>query len=300
LVLITRRTTMSGTIAAGADTVCAWAPLIAGGKVRSVTGEFHLIGPKTGTQVGGVTVNDVHKFHAFGFGGELVPLVDPDAATELNTLWDNLVAKPAAMNTTYGQGNISYDFDSGGSDAQVELGMINAAQLTGLEEPHKTIIEPTYEFTSFAKGRQGGYESAVDADAANDASYQPTAYKTFRGRPVTADDLPAYALLAISSPDFAEEEVYKNSETAPATWQIWSHLSDAMADVWKMQTAGLTEQGAETPFDVVSLAVENLAAPEIIQPGTENIIGVTWTYLCNTTWVLEYPDASTPRHIKAL
>lgn len=297
---IQRKTHKTGYVDPGTDIAVAWSPLIPGAKVHSVTGEFHLIGPPTGTQDGGVTVNDTHKFHAAGFGGELVPLTDPEASQNMDALWDQMVTKATPMTTSAPSGGlVSYDFDSAYTPAQIELGMVDVNQLTGLEHPTKEILTPTYEFTSFAKGRQGGYESATDADSPNDQSYTPTMYKTFRGRPVVADDMPAYALIAISSPDFAEEQAFETNETSPATWQIWSHLRDAMADVWKLQTAGMISSGNEGPYDDISMAVETLIAPEIIQPSAANIIGIRWTYLCTATWILEFPDASTPRMLKA-
>lgn len=287
--IIERKTVIAGLLAAGADVVCAWAPIIPGGTLLEVTGELHMIGPAAAT---GVT--DTDSFSAFGFGGELVPDVDPENSIDFNALWDNMVSKPVEMNIVGNAGEMDWDWDTGDATPQVEIGEIRLNQLTGLDDPTKQIFPPRYEFTSFAKGRQGGFQAGTPG------FYQPTMYKTFRSRrKLMADKLPHYALLAVSSPDMDQEQTTKTTLSGEAPWQMLMHLKDAMSDMWKMQTATLTESGAESPYDDVSLVIEDLIAPEMIQPATDLIIPTAWSFLCTANFRMEFPDSSTPRTLKA-
>lgn len=287
---IIRRTVMAGLIAAGADSVVAFAPVPPGGTLEAVTGELHLIGPAAAT---GVT--DTDSFSAFGFGGELVADPDPENTIALDALWDTMVSKPVTMNVTAALGTAEWDWDTADLSPQVELGVMNQNQLTGMGDPTKTIMEPRFEFTSFAKGRQGGFQAGTPG------FYQPTAYKTFRSqRKLRAEKFPHYALLALSSPDMDEEQTTKTTLADIQPWAILSHLREAMQDMWKIQIPGLTQSGAVSPYDQMSLAIENLVAPEMIQPATDLIIPTAWTWMCSAAFVLDFPDSVLPRTLKAL
>lgn len=287
---IIRKTVEAGLLAAGSDRVCGHAPMIPGATLLGVQGEIHLIGPAAAT---GVT--DTDSFSAFGFGGEIVPEIDPDGGIDLDVMWDNMVSKPGPMNVTAGAGSVEWDWDTPDTAPQVEIGEINLNQMAGLADPTKTIFEPRYEFTSFAKGRQGGFQAGTPG------FYQPTVYKTFRSkRKLKADKFPHYAMIALSSPDMDQEQTTAGDIDGPRPWNILSHLREAMANMWMMQTINMTEAGADSLYGALSLQIEDLVAPEMIQPATDLIIPTAWSFLCTATWIMDYPDTVTPRVLKAL
>ena len=144
--LIIRNTTTLGVVPAGTDKVAAWAEIPGGGKLVSVAGELHVVGSEG---------QPIDKFNAFGFSGELVPLMDPDTSVSLDSLWDQMVTKPVEPTISANTSAVDWDFDTADTAPDVEPGEVDMNDLTGLLDPTKSIIPPTIEWMSVAKGTPG-------------------------------------------------------------------------------------------------------------------------------------------------
>ena len=99
--LITGRRMAHKVIASGTDEVVAWYPLPKGCTLKNVYLDVHMIGPE------GLTIN---KSCMYGLSGFVVPILDPDAETSVETLWDNLV--PKDVDSASGV----FDLDTGNAD----------------------------------------------------------------------------------------------------------------------------------------------------------------------------------------
>lgn len=285
--LVVRDTVVSGTVTIGSDKVAAWAPIPPGGKLLSVTGELHVVADEE---------TPVAQFRGYGISAELVPLTDPDGSITLDVLWDQNVSKTSAAVVAAGSSEIDFDWDTSDSGPDVEPGEMDMNAVTGLLSPGKTMMDPHMEWMSFAKGPGRGF---LRVDAASD-HYVPTSYKTFRmARTLAADKIPHYAMIALSAPNFDNEEVAHSTINTAQGWGILSNLDNIMDDFWRIN-AGMIEAGAESPYAEISAQVEDLVAPEIVMPATATITQMTsMTFLMTCRWLLDLPDESFPGVLKA-
>lgn len=288
---VIREQIISGLVSQNEDEVIAFAPIPPGGKVLSVTGELHMIAPEN---------FPIRQFTGYGVSGYVEPVVDPDGNITLDVLWDNMVTKPSAVTTTAGIQQVDWDFDTGDTGPDVEVGQMDLNRAMGLASPGKVLMTPHLEMLSWAKSRQGGWH----AETGETDQFNISDYKTFRINQTIAapESMPAYAMIGVSIPLFDIEQVSHSilgGSGAAKQWAILGNLRNAMGDFWRMQT-GLAEAGAESPYLDVSLAIEDLVAPPITMPTTATIVSVTpWTYMCKATWVLDYPDSFIPGTLAA-
>ena len=159
--------------------------------------------------------------------------------------------------------------------------------VSGFPDQGSDIFKAMLHHLSFAQAGKGWAAGSPD-------TYVPTDVKTFRSqRRIGAGKLPAYAMLAFSSPGIDDEEVAHTmlgGTTAARDWALLSNLRNVMQDFWRMNT-GMIESGAESPYTEASQAIENLAAPELVQPATDILVEDTYTVVCQAEWVLNFPDS---------
>lgn len=265
-------------VAADTDRVIAWAPIPAGGTLLGVQGEIHVIGPEGKTLLQTVV---------YGFSGRVEPVIDPDGTLAMDTFWDNMVSKPGPVSVTAADNKLDYDWDTTDADPDVAIGEMDINAVSGMPDQGSDIFKGQIEHLSFAKGGRGWAAGSPD-------TYTPTDFKTFRSsKKIGAGKLPAYAMLAFSSPILTEEETAHTmlgGTTAARDWAILGNLRNVMQDFWRINT-GMVEATAESPYDLASLAIENLAAPEIVQPATAIITTAQYTVVCQAEWLLDFPDA---------
>lgn len=283
--IVVRETIVAGVVAPGTDKVLAWAPIPEGGKLLSVTGELHVLG---------LEEDSIDKFHGYGFSGELIPVVDPDAGVSLDTMWDYQVTKPADASVAAATTALDFDWDTSDTGPDVEPGQADLNQMLGLVESTKKIIEPVLEIVSFPKQRTGSYHE----ETSGDDQWVPTDYKTFRSeRKLVSRQGPSFAMLAFSSPTMDEEETSPTLESTVGQWGILGNLDNVLNDMWKMN-AGLTDVGAIAPYLNASNEIEQLVAPDIVQPADAILSPTQWTVLCKATWLLDFPSSTVPRVLK--
>lgn len=268
---------MAQIIAANADKVVAWAPIPPGGTLVGVTGEIHVMGAEARTIV---------ETSVYGFSGRVEPVIDPDGVLNMDTFWDNMVSKPGSV-AIDGTVQLDYDWDTTDTDPDVSIGEMDINAVSGMPDQGSDIFKAQLEHLSFAKNGRGWAAGTPD-------TWVPTDYKTFRSsKKISAGKLPAYAMLAFSSPIIDQEETAHTmlgGADSARDWALLSNLRNVMQDFWRINT-GMIEAGAESPYAEASLAIENLAAPEIVQPATAIIKTDSFTVVCQTQWVLEFPDS---------
>lgn len=247
-----------------------------GGRLKSVTGELHVIGAEA---------QDIDLFAAYGFSGELVPVMDADGALDINVLWDNMVAKPVQPTSTAATDVVDWDTDGPAQTGpDVEPGEVDMKDITGLLDVNKALFQPRIEWMSFAKG------APVSVAAGTPDTYTPRSYKTFQSRRVLKADMPSYALLAVSSPSLDNEQTTKTIINTAANWGVLENLRSIMQDFWRINT-GMIEATAESPYDVASARIADLVSPDMINPATTLVAPQAFTVMCHCTWLLEMPDS---------
>lgn len=268
---------------AGEDHVVAWCPMPDGAKLLGVQGELHIIGAEAAPS---------NQLSAYGFSGELVPIVDPDSGIDINTLWDNMVTKPVAPTTTAATVTVDFDWDTADAAPDTEPGEVDMNDLLGLLDPTKQIFAPHIEWMSFAKG------NPIATTAGSPDTYTPRDFKRYRSSRRLIADGASYALLAVSSPDLDNDDTTETTLTSPNSWGIMENIRNVMNDMWRMQT-GMIEAGAESPYDLVSTIVGDWVAPNMIDPVSTLLDPMQHTAFCIADWVLEVPDSGIPRTLDA-
>lgn len=222
----------------------------------------------------------------------MVPIVDPDSAIDINTLWDNMVTKPVVPTQAAATSTVDFDWDTADAGPDTEPGEVDVNELLGLLDPTKQIFPPTLEWMSFAKG------NPISVAAATPDTYTPRSFKTFRSTRRLRGDGSSYALLAVSSPSLDREQVTETIDASASAWAILENIKNVMNDMWKAQV-GLMDVGAEGPYSDISAKIADLVAPAPINPSASLLDPMQYTCFCIADWVLEIPDTTIPSTLDA-
>jgi hypothetical protein len=285
---VLRKQLVGVVVSAGADKIFAWAPIPEGGKLLSVTGALHVVSANEGV--------GLQTMKGYGVSGELAPVQDPDSVDSLDVLWDHVVTKPTELSLTAATPGLDWDWDTSDTGPDVEPGEVDINTMINALSPTKEIMAPRLEVLSYAKSVNGTFRQV---DSATD-EWVPTDYKTYQSRRrLVAENGPAYAMLAFSSPTFDREETTPSEIVNNVKeWTMLANLRSIMQDMWKMQMGG-TEAGAIEPYRSASELIEHLVAPDIVQPGSEILASSTWTVFAETTWLLDLPEQAAIGMLKA-
>lgn len=243
-----------------------------------VQGEIHVIGAEA------VPVN---LFSAYGFSGELVPVVDPDSAITLDALWDNVVTKTVDPTEAAATNVTDFDWDTADGTPDVEPGEVDVNDLSGLLDSTKEIFAPRIEWMSFAKG------NPIAVAPGSPDTYTPRSFKSFRSSKVLVADMPSYALIAFSNPSLDQEATAFSTHATTSDWAILENLRNVMNDFWRINT-GMVEAGAESPYAQISSAIGDLVSPVMVNPAASLVNPATYTVMCHATWLLDLPGSSIP------
>lgn len=270
-------------MAGGTDQVLAALPLPKGGKLISVTGELHMVGEES---------QDTGKYMAYGIGGELVPIVDPETAINFQSLWDDVIVKSNDPSQTAATTRLDFDWVTNDATPQIEPGEMDIDALLGLTQGQKEFLPPRLEWVSWAKSRQGGFVAGTPD------TFLPSDFKTFQSKRRLTADTPSALLIGISSPslDEVEENATWLSPSSAAEWYMFQNMRETLRDMAKAQ-AGLTEAGAESPYANASQLITDLVARNMQDEAATQYNAMSWNALLSATWVLDFPGDSIPNTI---
>lgn len=232
----------------------------------------------------------ISKIAGYGFGGELMPLLDVETAVDLNVIWDRMIPKARTVSLTAGALGIDTDWDDVAGTPFIEPGEVDVNNLLGLMEPNKSIFDPRMSYSSWATNKGGWVAGSPDV-------FNPSDFKTFRSRRTLKADVSSYGLLAVASPTF-DSEATTESSFSFARFGLLESLREHIQLATLMQL-GLAETGAETPMDVMSSVIEDLVAPQVVQPAAAVIITQQWTFFCRATWLCDSGSSAIPSKLSA-
>lgn len=254
-----------------------------GSKLLAVRGELHVVGAEAAP---------TNQLSAYGFSGEVIPIVDPDGGIDINTLWDNMVTKPIQMSETAGVSTVDFDFDTTDPTPDTEPGEVDTNDMFGLLDPTKEIFAPHLEWMSFAKG------APIATTAGTPDTYTPRDYKTFNSTRRLMADGPSYAMLAVSSPSLDNSDTTELTETPASAWGIMENVEMAMDQMLLMQT-GIVEAGAESPYVDITTIIGDWLAPDMINPSSSLLDPMQHTVFCIADWIIDVPNSGIPNVLDA-
>lgn len=254
-------------VGSGTDQVIGAFPIPAGGTLRNVWGEVHVIG---------TSEEPVNQAGLYGLTGFIVRMADPDASTSLQLLWDTQVQK-----SLQGTGDGDLDIDTLGQDLgpEFEPGEMDISELYRVGNLPMEIFKRR-KLLSFAN-RPLGFRELSGTD-----QYIPTDHFRVRVRGNYRVEEPSYVLFGFSSPT-----MNALSSTQPVTlteeeWIQYTYLQDTLHDAAKFAMGGgLIDVGAESPYDKAALLVEKLLTQNIFEQTSGDFLNTTWQ--TKSQWTFE-------------
>jgi len=262
-----RHTLQHNKINNGVDQVIGHALIPSDGSMNGVQGEVIC-------QADNVPVTKVVLYACDGW---LIPVEDPDTIDTIDDIWDRFVSKDSSI------GNLDTDTSTPNIAQFDEPGEVNVDAVIGMEA-----MAPTNRFfrrrhiLAFQKGARGFIDGTPD-------SYYPgDAFKVKVGRKMAADQM-SVAVLGFSHPVMNITTTVFASSPSEKQWMQLKYLEVVLEQAW-MDMVGLTEAGAETPWEEASLFIEDMLEPTVQEatsgafenPGFMDV----WTQL---SWDLSVP-----------
>lgn len=253
--LVTMRRVAIIQVATGADMVFAGFPMPPGSKLVQVRGKVS-VAPSARLAI--------EEFVAYGCSGFVVPVLDPDAASSQQTIWDVIVPKDDAV----GSDVLDLDTSSADSSPEFAVGSVDLNAVLGIEDGYQEIYRRR-QFMSY-----GSHPMAHHLDTTH--FYWPAEQFNIKVSQPIGTDRFAMALFGFSSPTLGESTT---EPTAPskAEWGMMMFLDSTLEDMSK-QILGLTEAGAETPYDTAATFLAKLLEPIILEQAARatDSIGIIW------------------------
>ncbi len=254
--MIARRT-FAVSVVAGADDVIAGAFLPSGSILNSVRGK---VGMVSSTQlVGSVTLNALE--------GWILPVLDPDAAATMNAIFDALVPKDTTANTM--------DLDTAAADASAfhEPGLIAWEMVVDVGKVPRRI----YHQHRVLNSAMGALVVARDPEtpflfeAIHGNVYDVNVGKRYR---VTT---PSVVVFAVAAPDTAATSA--TDAVAGIAENEWFQIKyiDHVLERAMISLFGLTEAGAESPWDEASQLLRKHLEPQMLEDNAGTFVGTNWS-----------------------
>lgn len=248
-------------------------------KLVNMWGETHLI---AGSAI------SVLNSGGYGIDGLVIPDADPGAIDLIDDLWDIAVTKDDDFSG-------GLDLDSFDSDVNpvYEPGEPNIGNVIGLQA-----IDETNRF--YKKRKLITFASAPRGfEAGTPDTFVPADTFKMRSRANIEALYPSYAMIAVSAPAFDDTNVTPFSTFGTeAAWLQIKYLDMVLQQAF-LDLVGLTEAGAETPYEEASALLEDLLEPTLFEEVGASFQGVEWTCFMQTTWQMVVPGIRDIKQISA-
>lgn len=276
-----RHTLTQRLVAAGSDEVIGHCPLPSESKLNQVWCETHIVDTSGGLSLVNANV--------YGVDGRVMPDDDPGDATLLDLEWDLNVSKDQDVSA----GAFSMDPGSSESAPMFEPGEPSMEALVGMGLiPLDQEFYKRRKMLSFASHPRGFEAGTPDRYTLTDA------FK-FHSRKTIPVEVMSNAVLVFSNP--ALDDVTTTAATTFSTeakWMQAKYLEVVLEQAW-MQLMGLTEAGAETPWEEAALLVEELLEPTVIEETAGSFVAASFNVFCSMTFDVTVPGRKEIKTISA-
>lgn len=222
--------------------------------------------------------NSVHVVSLYACDGWMIPVEDPDTVDLIDDIWDRFVEKDFAI--TAG----SFDIDTSGTDTISfdEPGHGNADRLAGiaaLQQSQRWFRRR--KMVSFPEHPRGFIDAAPD-------SYIPSDVFQVRSNKRYKVDKMSVAVMGFGSPQMNTVTTSHDSSPTENEWIQIKYAELVLEQAW-MSLAGLTEAGAETPYEEAVATIADMLEPTVIEDTAGMFHNHTWDVFAQLTWDLSVP-----------
>ncbi len=245
------------TCPAGQDRVFFGLSLPSGSRINNVNIEVHLVSSSTNVQ---------DRAAMYAVEGWILPVLDPDAATSFDVLWDNLVPKDTDVETM--------DLDTGATDA------------TNFFEPGEPDLSDMFEVglrpeRIFHRNRlltmAGG--GSVFSFQDNQTPFQPNWIPgdrfDIRLKKNYGVSQPSVLLFAFASPNLDDTSTTVPSAMAEAEWGQVKYIGHVLERAM-LHVFGVVETGAETPWEEATALLKKHLEPDVFEQDGGAFVGQTF------------------------
>lgn len=266
------RHSLSQRIAAlGTDVVIGGCLVPSEGSLNNVWGDCHVIG-----------LDDIthEKAALYGLTGYVVHEPDPDNTQSFDTLWDVMVPKDTdvasgALDLSTGSADVSPEFEPG--EPNIER------MMDGSVLDDDNMFFKRRKMITFASSPSG-----FDVGGTPD-SYIPTDRFRIRSGKKVNVDLMSVALLGFSSPQM--DDTTTTIWTTPSDEAVWMQLKyiDMVLEQAFVQLIGLTEAGAETPWEDAATMLEDFLEPTVVEQTAADFASEDYNVFTSLTFDISVP-----------
>ncbi len=249
-------------VAPGEDQVLFGISLPSGSRINNVSANVHVVSnaimPRT--QVG-----------MFAIEGYILPVIDPDAGADLETIWDTLVPKDDDVDTI--------DLDTGAADTQpfFEPGESSMAEVLDVGfQPEK--VYSTRRMMSFANAGMRQEDASI-------LEFAPAAVINIRVRKNYAIRNPSVLVFSLASPDLLDTTTVLEKAAEQNEWPRLKYM-EVVLEQALMKFMGLVEAGAETPWEEAATLLRKHLEPDVYEENAGSWFGQSW--YCFTDAVIDH------------
>ena len=232
-------------------------PLPSECKQNNVWGEAHLVVDESETA-------DVKEAGIFQGSGWVVPVTDPDTATDLNTLWDQLVPKDADVSS----GGFDLDTATAVTSSFADGGEVNLDRLMDMsnldDDKHYYRSRKMVSFANSPWGYQAGTPD----------QYYPAQVMPIRSKKNVSADMMSQSLVAFTTLHLTDIDASRSTYSSEKYWMQNKYVDVVLEQAWQY-LVGLVEAGAETPWEDAATTIQAIVEPEPVDTGTRLVSWAT-------------------------
>ncbi len=257
-------------IAPGSDEVVLAYPIPGGGTLNNVHMDVHVLGAE------GVVIT---AMVAYGLSGFVVPLLDPDAVVTVDSLWDTLIPKDVALSAG------AFDLDTAAADAtpEYELGLPDLQGLFEMTSHAPMEIFRRRRLITLASSSIG----YTTVDAGTD-TFTPAEQFSLTVKRNVRVKTPSMALFGFSSPLADINVAVQENTPTEVQWMMLRYLEQTLENAF-MSLVGLTEAGAETPYEESMAFVAQLLESNFLESGITAFVEQSWRVIAKATFDITVP-----------
>lgn len=210
--------------------------------------------------------------------GWILPVLDPDAAATFDAIWDALVPKDTDVTTL--------DLDTVAADATPfwEPGEVDFTAVVDVGLRPKRIYH-RHRYLDMVNGAVGLLDDAAPPTAHD---WQPGEKFTFHRKSKLRVSQPSILVFAIASPAGDDTTVVLETALTEPNWFQIKYIDHTLERAM-LSLFGLTEAGAETPFEEATVLLSNYLDPNFFEETGGQFISPSWEVLAELGVDLSVP-----------
>ncbi len=210
------------------------------------------------------TTFGIREIGMYAIEGWILPVLDPDAATTFQVLWDNLVPKDTDVETM--------DLDTAATDATpfFEPGEPDFSDLmeVGLR-PER--IYSSQRLMSFANAAM----RFQDNQTSFSVLWHAASVERIRIKKRFRVTQPSVLLFALASPSLDDTVTTEPAAASEAEWGQTKYIGHVLERAL-LHLLGITEAGAETPWEEATALLKKHLEPDVFEQTAADMLGVAW------------------------